>query len=306
MNSMIKILAVLLVCQLTLWFFLQSSGSGQVEETPALLEAAVVEGSGLSLEIDDAQGNTATLKKLDDGWQLASGLPADASKADGLLAKLKGLSLGWPASTNADSHERFEVADDAFQRKVQIVSDAGSATLYFGTSPGYQQVHVRATGDSVFAVKVANHEMPALADDWVDKSLLKSNGVVSSVTWENDLVVTKQPGGWMLGGEVSDAQATEAAVNRVANVQVLGVLETAPTAPPTEAREILVSDSSGDYRLSFWAREPTNDHVIVSTRYPGEAFRMANFTAEQLVPEVDGLMPPPTTAPPELNFEPSQ
>jgi len=292
MNSAIKVLAVLLIGQLLLWLFLQSSGTPQINEQPALLDATALGGSGLNLQINDTDGNQARLEKLDDGWQLASGLPADATKIDVLLARLTNLSLGWPVSTNADLHERFEVADDNFQRKLTLTNDGGETTLYFGTSPGYQQVHARGDSDSVFAVKVANHEMPAVADDWLDKSLLRATGDVSSVAWGNGLTVIKEPTGWMLGDELANIEATAAAVNNVASVQVLGVLEAAPTAPPAEAQEILVRDASGEYRLSFWPREPSNDHVIVSTRYPGEAFRMANGVAEQLLPKPDSLAAP--------------
>jgi len=275
MNSGVKILAILLAAQLVLWLFLQSTGARPVDESPALLDASILEGTALNLNIADAEGNKASFAKQGDGWQLASGLPVDGAKAEKLLAKLAGLRLSWPASTKADAHQRFEVADDNFQRKLQITSDGGESTLYFGTSPGYQQVHARGEGDSVFAVKVANHEMPALADDWLDKSLLQAVGEVSSITWEDAVSVSKTPTGWMLGDEIANIGATQEAVDTVAKLQVLGVLEAAPSAPPAEAQEILIRDDNGEYRLSFWPRAPTNDHLIVSTRYPGEAFRMA-------------------------------
>lgn len=302
MNSGVKILAILLAAQLVLWLFLQSTGARPVDESPALLDASILEGTALNLNIADAEGNKASFAKQGDGWQLASGLPVDGAKAEKLLAKLAGLRLSWPASTKADAHQRFEVADDNFQRKLQITSDGGESTLYFGTSPGYQQVHARGEGDSVFAVKVANHEMPALADDWLDKSLLQAVGEVSSITWEDAVSVSKTPTGWMLGDEIANIGATQEAVDTVAKLQVLGVLEAAPSAPPAEAQEILIRDDNGEYRLSFWPRAPTNDHLIVSTRYPGEAFRMANFLAEQLVPEAGALATPKL---PEVELAPA-
>jgi len=302
MNSSLKVLAALLIVQLVLWVFLQSTGTGQTEESPALLEASLFEGDGLHLKIDDAEGNNATLEKLDEGWQLASGLPADAKKADELVAKLTGLTLGWPASTSADSHQRFEVADDNFQRKLEVISNEGASTLYFGTSPGYLQAHARGDGDSVYAVKLANHEMPALSDDWLDKSLLQSTGEVSGVTWGESLSVSKEPNGWMLGDETGDIAGIQRAVDNLTKLQVLGVLETAPGAPAAGANEVLIRDGSGEYRLSFWARPANNDHVIVSTRYPGEAFRLANFVAEQLVPEAADLTAP-TLLPEQLPTE---
>ena len=101
--------------------------------------------------------------------------------------------------------------------------------------------------------------------------------------------MSRSPAGWSLGTEPANAEQADSAVGNVAKLQVLGVLDSAPSAPPEEAQDTLVRDLSGEYRLSFWARAPSNDHVIVSTRYPGEAFRMANFVAEALVPEAADL-----------------
>ena len=41
--------------------------------------------------------------------------------------------------------------------------------------------------------------------------------------------------------------------------------------------------------------------MIVSTRYPGEAFRMANYVAEQLVPDEGALEAPQV---PKVDLDP--
>jgi len=221
---------------------------------------------------------------------LESGLPANDGKVTDLLNKLTSLSLSWPVATSSTSHERFEVADTKYQRK--LVLNAGEASLLFGTSPGYQQIHARGASDDVYAVKLATYEMPVNADDWLDKSLLHSSGEVNSVGWSDGLTLKKTSVGWSLGNETASTEAAQDVVQRLAELDVLGVLAAAPTAAPSDAKEILLSDDDGEYRLSYWPRESNGDHVIMSTRYPGEAFRLANHIAEQLVPAAAELAPP--------------
>ena len=301
MNKAIKILAVALVVQLCLWAFLQFSGATSTQSAETLLDAQLLETEELAFEVADAEGNSVSLQRAAEGWRLLSGLPADSAKASQLLEKLSVLNLDWPASTSADAHERFEVAEDKFQRRFKLSAGGEEKTLFLGTSPGYQQVHARGEGDSVYAVKIANYEVPATADDWLDKAILNSNGEITSVTWSEDVVITKGASGWLLNGELANIEATGEAVASLAELRVLGVLDSAPSAAPADAREILLSDADGEYRLSFWPRESNNDHVIVSTRYPGEAFRMANYVAEQLVPDEGALEAPQV---PKVDLDP--
>lgn len=295
MKVWIRNLVVLLVVQLVLLAFLQFSGESKERATTALLE---LEASAVTrLAVSDVDGNEVSIKQADGGWVLASGLPATDSKVTTLLEKLAGLNLSWPVATSSATHDRFEVAEKKYQRRV-VLND-GAATLWFGTSPGYQQVHARRGTDDVYAVKLATYEMPATADDWLDKSLLHAGGEVRSVRWANGMTLENTPPGpgaepvWLLGGVLASAEAAQSAVQRLASLDVLGVLDTAPSAAPSDAKEILLRDSDGEYRLSYWPRESNGDHVIMSTRFPGEAFRMSNYVAEQLEPSAAELLPTP-------------
>lgn len=290
MNQWVRNLLILLVLQLLLLAFLQFSGDSETGPQPPLLD---VDSSSISsLTLTDGEGNSAELTRTDSGWQLLSGLPADSAKVDGLLTKLAQLTTGWPVATNSSTHERFEVSVDRFQRRLVLAGSGADVTLLFGTSPGYQQVHARTASDSVYTVKLANFEMPAKVDDWLNKALLQPNGEVTAVNWKNGPTVTKEPQGWMLNGELADTAATEAALDRLAGFTVLGVLASAPNAAPVDAKIVLQSDADGDYRLSYWPREANNDHVAMSTRFPGEAFRISNFVAEQLQPSTADLEAP--------------
>jgi len=291
MSAWVRNLLLLLVFQLIVLAILQFSKGGEATAPEPLLTADLSQLN--SLQIADGDDNTLTLAKNPAGtWLLESGLPADGEKVNGLLEKLSGFELGWPVATRAEAHERFEVANNKFQRKLTLGSGSAEQTLLFGTSPGYQQVHARADSDSVYAVKLSNHEIPAAADDWLDKSLLQAAGDPAAVDWTNGAALTKGEQGWLLNGELANIEAAEAAVSRLSGLSVLGVLASAPGAPPADAKSILVTDSEGDYRLSYWPREANNDHVIMSTRYPDEAFRIANYIGDALQVDADTLLAP--------------
>ena len=292
MSQWIRNLVILLVIQLALLAFLQFSNSGAAPEPEAFIDLTADQIG--SVKVSDNEGNVAQLMRGDDGWELASGLPVDKAKIDGLLEKLVSVTLGWPVSTSSATHERFEVAPEKYQRRLELASSPAEdarEVLLFGTSPGYQQIHARADSDDVYAVKLATYDMPAELDDWLDKTLLQSAGAINTVDWGGGLVLEEKDGSWRLGTQPAESAAAKTAVDRVRNVRVLGRAEDAPKAPPASASTIMVSDSAGEYRLSFWEREAQNDYLIVSTRYPSETFRLASYLAEELVPDRDDLEP---------------
>lgn len=289
MSVWIRNLLILLVMQLVLLAAFMFSSSSDVPVQPALLD--LDKANVTSLAVADSDGNEVSVELKDGGWVLPSGLPASEKKVLDLLDRLLALNLSWPVSTSESTHERFEVADDKFQRRLKVTAGQ-DVTLWFGTSPGYQQIHARGDSDDVYAVRLATYEMPAKADDWLDKGLLQAQGEVTQVRWDDGPLLVRAEQGWTLGAEPASVEGAKTAVGRLTGLQVLGVLESAPTAAPSEAKEILVTDSVGEYRLSYWEREPNNDHALMSTRFPGEAFRVSNYSAEQLTPAATELAAP--------------
>ncbi|MEM7216724.1 MAG: DUF4340 domain-containing protein [Pseudomonadota bacterium] len=288
MNQWIRNLAILLGLQVLIALALLAFGGGGSGDARVL---ASIEAEELAeFAIADGEGNDARLVKADDGWQLESGLPADDAKVTELLDKLTSLNAAWPVTESASAHARFEVDADNFQRRLT----AGDAVLLFGTSPGYQQVHARnASDDAVYAVKLANHEMPADAEDWLDKGLLQPSGTITGVRYGDELALERGENGWQVGElEVSDALANPV-LDRLRNLRVLGVAETEDDAVPETATAIAVSDADGELNLQFWkAAEDATDYLLRSSRYPDRAFRLASYVADQLTPELEDLREP--------------
>jgi len=176
MKKWISILAGLLLVQLVVALGVNLTGEeyGAFEAQEKLLafDRQSVDG----LRIEDGE-QSLVLKRQDGKWLLPErgDFPADQESVEGLLDKLAALEKGWPVATTAGAARRFKVDEEAFKRKLVLLSgDDVRATLYVGTSPGFRKVHVRPSGeDAVYAVAFNTWDATAKADDWIDKTILK-------------------------------------------------------------------------------------------------------------------------------------
>lgn len=68
--------------------------------------------------IDEGDGKQTVLSKMDGEWQLPDyhQLPANQNKITDVLNTLETTKSGWPVATTESSRERFEVADENFQK----------------------------------------------------------------------------------------------------------------------------------------------------------------------------------------------
>jgi hypothetical protein len=165
------LLAVQLVAALLIFNESRTSDNEAVDEpllttAPAEVDRIVVRGS-------DSEAN---LVKVDEAWVLPSldNLPASPSRVSEILEELAAIDTRWPVTRTRASHQRFEVADEAPQRYVQLsAGDAPVAEFYLGTSPGFRKVHLRRVAeDPVYAVELSVHDLPDRDGDWLDKTLL--------------------------------------------------------------------------------------------------------------------------------------
>ena len=134
--------------------------------------------ASLSKEINIVNGDDAKtsllLLKENGRWLLPQAIKANNAKIVETLNKITNIKPSWAVATSKDSHQRFEVAADKFQRKVTLTIGDKKHTFFMGTSPGYRQVHVRLEGsDDVYAVQLNTFEFSAQKDDWLDKEQLQ-------------------------------------------------------------------------------------------------------------------------------------
>ncbi len=303
MSGRIGLLGALLALQLVgvAALLLVDAGLGSEDQSSFL---AIDEAGVNGMNILDAEGQGVTLQRSADVWELkvpsADGaefvLPADQAKVTEVLGILLDLRAPWPVGTTKETRDRFEVTEDAFQRKLTLSDASGKATVVFlGTSPGYRRVHARVDeSDEVFSIDFSNYQLPTAAGDWIDGNLLGAVGEIAGIERLDGWVLTRDGEGWLLNDVVANQGAASQLAERFDGLRVTGLAELSAagevigTGSPATA-EFLVSDAEGTYRLALFGSTEGNEYVITSDRHPG-SFTVAAYVAEQLMLDAEDLL----------------
>ncbi|MCB1845932.1 MAG: DUF4340 domain-containing protein [Halieaceae bacterium] len=176
MNARYGSLVLLLGVQLVAAGLLYRAGLQPADEYEARPLLAVDSGAVDRLVIADGDTETVLVRQGDDGWRLPAlgDLPADSALVQAALDQVAATRIQWPVTTTAASHERFDVAGDDYQRKVQLFSgDRLVGGFYLGTAPGFRRVHLRnLEGDEVYVVEMNVSDLPATGEAWLEQTPL--------------------------------------------------------------------------------------------------------------------------------------
>lgn len=290
-----KILSGVLAAQVVLagaLYFMQAAGSGSA--APAALVAA---GDINKLTISDGTVTT-TVEKNGEGW-LVNKLPANNAKVSNLLESLGKLTVQYPVVNSSSGRERYEVADQKFQRHLTLANnDKTVADLYFGTSPGFRQTHVRRAGeDAVYAVTFNNFDLGSDSSEWIDRGLLKLSDFDRITGADFELV--KNGDKWQLTATATpDAQALDdtKVATLVESVKNLQVLKPVDTLPAGENHSLSIAKGSESWVLKFTKVDSTY-YVQRSDRE--QAFTLSSTDYERLGPVTRASLlqaPPPPQA----------
>lgn len=190
-NTLIAALAIQVAAVAVL---IAVKSGGAVEPDPFLeFDADAVDmlsvsgGAGGGGEGDEGSEGNVVLAKKDDAWRLPDGLPADAAKVDEVIKKLADASAGWPVATSASVQERFELVEDNHQRRLTLSAGGETvADIYLGTSPGYRKTHARRVDDdNIYAITFSNYQAGMKESDWLDKALLRPDGALTGLRYDN-------------------------------------------------------------------------------------------------------------------------
>lgn len=262
MNRLSNILTLALAFQLLLVVavFWPRGTEGEDDARTPLLSLAK---DGIDrIAISDAE-SSVLLTRDGDAWQLPEyhGLPVDGQKLRRVTENLPTLARGWPVASSSSAKERFEVAEENFQRKVAYFTGENSeGGLYLGTSPGFRKVHTRIDGgDPVYAVEFNTFDLPVAPAEWLDKTLLQLKDV-NSVTGL-DYSIRKDGEAWTGEGEQAPAQAeVDKLVNGLTSMRVTAAADIATAsilaemaAPPT----LTVGTNDGSHEIRLYETEDT-------------------------------------------------
>ncbi len=325
MTKLNRILVVILVLQLglaavVLWPRRATTEGGQ-SLFPDLETNRVVH-----VTITGSDGSQIEMAKEGADWALAEAddYPVQSSEVSALLVKIAGLRTGQPVTETSGSHERLGVAEDAFERMVELELDDGTRyTLYVGTSPSYGATHIRADGqDQVYLTSdLLTSDVGVLPTDWADRTyfsvpqdevmrlaLENGNGEFTFIRMVSGGELAPAVDVWSMAdlaeNETLNITAVETLLSRAASVVMqrpLGVEEKPeygmdnPTAVVT-LRTQSEEEGAKNYTLRVGAKDPDDgSYVVISSESPYYV-RVSEFTVQRFVEAIrdDFLELPPT------------
>lgn len=277
-------LTVLFIAQLLLIlgvFAYQQHSRVQVDVQPLLaINASEVD----RVVIQDAD-NKVVLQKSGMKWQLPDlyQLPVDQQKLDEILQKLEGTTLTWPVTTTARSHERFEVTNSKYQRRIELFKgDTKKADFWLGNTPGFKKIHLRREGeDQVYAVELSAFEFATATNDWLQKGLLAvkdANSIKAadfelqkaSDTWNFVAAIPKSD-----TEKVDEAKAMELA-KAFSNLQVQ---EVATQVPEGESTKVSIKSAAGEFEYDFIK---TESDYFVKRNDRDTYFRLSQYEFDRI------------------------
>ena len=289
MDKISRMMAMVIGLQLLLILVFWVGLDGELDQPGSLIE---LDGTQITtIEINDGE-NTVRLVRNSENWADGASVndefPADSVKIVDVLGKLLALESGWPVARTTAAHQRFEVGESNFQRRIDMSGSGGSvlATLFAGTSPGFGKVHARLLGEEdVFSVKLSNYEIASGVDDWLDKRLL-------AVDRDPVKISIKRPGSqadsldrgeeflWTWNGKKTDPEKVTDYIARFQNLRVLGIAE--PQSESVTNQTSIELEFPQDTITLKFIETDEDEFVVTSTKIAGH-YRMANYSVDRLL-----------------------
>jgi len=322
MSKLQRILVGVLAVQLVIVAFVfwpRSNASGATKPLLSEIKADDI----TSLTIHDNQGATVKLTKQgaagQTSWVLADAgdFPADTAKITPVLTKLAELKSDRPVAQTQASFKRLQVADDTFQRRLDIETSGGAnRTLFVGSSGGGQSAYVRVgdQNDVYLVTGFAAWDFNATPASWIDTAYMKVAAAdVLGLTLSNangQFSFSKDDkGAWTMNGLTApnqlDANQITALVNEVTSLQMtqpLGKTEDTSYGLAQPLALVTLKAKSADAEktitLSIGAKDATDNTYVVKSSESPYYVRVAESGVKDLVEKKQEgfLQPTPTPA----------
>lgn len=232
LNRTNTILAALMLIQALAVAVLALAGrAAPIQNTGAPLLAGFDPETVTQVAFQDADKNEVVVMKDAAGvWTLANGYPITETRIAPILNSIKSFDTGRLIAQNRSSHTRLKVADDTFERRIEVKRGDTVDTLFLGSSTGANATHVRLGGsDSVYLVSgLSAFEVPTSAVSWVnpiyfsiDQSIIQylkvenANGVFEFRRDGESLVFSG-----LGAGEIANPTLSTSLTNNIASIRL--------------------------------------------------------------------------------------
>jgi hypothetical protein len=318
MTNAHKILAALLGLQILIGVIVYWPRSAPAQPgEPLLGELTAEQLTGLAFS--DQTGSQVRLARLGAEWILpeADGYPADSMRLDAFVERLLAVQTNRLVTQTAASHRRLLVAEDEFERRIDLqTNDGRQVTVFIGSSAGTRATHIRLAGqDQVYLTgEVGASDAGAAASNWIDTTyqnipadqvrVLTLENAAGIFTFERDA-----QGNWIfpdLGeGEEFNSNLLPTWLNRVATLRMLAPLGTEALAAygldtPVAILTVTTISDAGlrDYTLAIGAQSERPAGYIVKSSESAYYAVVAGFNVEEFITatrETFLVQPPPET-----------
>ena len=229
-----------------------------------------------------------------------NGFPANSRAVVQLIDRLTNTELGMQVSKQADSFDRMKVADNNFERKVEIGKASEMKTIFFGSAPALRQAHARLSGEKiVYAVKFAPGDIDLKASDWIKKDLLvvdenKIRAVMAgNIRIQRTEDVNGQEGSkqdWKLfvnnkPAQSQDNEKVNEFVNEIADMQIDSIGSNADIGNVSKKNTFFISvelKEAKKIEYTFAKLNGEEDYLMTTSLRP-ESFRLPPLASQKLL-----------------------
>ncbi len=195
-----------------------------------------------SAPTDEGEAEPVVLTRGDEGWVIesAGGYPAKPGEVEELLDSLSALRSGSPIASTAASHGSLKVAEDSYDKKVELSGDR-TEVLYIGAGSGRSASVRRADEDAVYSASgLSQWSVGASPRDYWDASYLDVDPEdlerFSVRGPEGELSLERgADGAWtspeLEEGQSLDQQAVEDLLKKATKLRISAMPEGEPTPP---------------------------------------------------------------------------
>jgi hypothetical protein len=278
------------------------------------------------LTISDETGKQIKLAQELGSWVLpeADNYPCLENKVPEFLEKIVALKTNCLVAQTPASHKRLKVADDAFERRIELeLADGTTHRLCLGSSPSYGAIHVRADDrDEVYLASLSASDAGVNASNWIDTLYFSvTQDQIVALTLENANgrfeFEKDEAGAWTMAENTAKDLAADETLNennvkslvsRASHLRMLRPLgkteqDDYGLKEPNAVVTVETRDDEGNtktYTIRVGAKDDEdNSYVVISSESP-YCVRMAEYTVKDFVERVrDGFLELPPTPTPE-------
>jgi hypothetical protein len=321
MTKLQKILAGLLILQIGLTVIVFLSNRPAIASNNPLIKDFTPD-EITSVTIYGNTGEKITMVKSLGNWVLpeADNYPVKSQNITDLLEKVATIHDNRLVTNTKASHARLQVDEKEYQQKLEFSSPKVTTTLFIGSSPAANNVHIRlGKSDAVYLTNaLSSIQLSPTYTNWIDTSLVQiSSASVKSVTFTSSKdsfhFIKDNENNWkceeLVSDETLDPSKWSSILSGFTNIRLVApVSKTAQTRfgldNPTANLHVIYLDESNNSQegeliigskdesgSNYYAKWSLSPYIVTISSYNAE--RIINLQKEDFTPT-----PPTATSQP--------